>query len=39
MKVGVSRYAVHMTRDDHFITGARSRGAWYGQAETDIFIC
>ena len=35
MKVGVSRHIVDMTRDDQFITGARSSG---GRAEIDIII-
>ena len=35
MKVGVSRYIVDMTRDDHFVTGARSSG---GRVEIDIII-
>ena len=35
MKVGVSRYVVYMTRDVHFVTGARSRG---GRAEIDIIL-
>ena len=35
MKIGVSRCVVHMTRDDHFITGARSSSS---RAEIDIII-
>ena len=35
MKVQVSRSVVHMMRDDHFVTGAKSSG---GRAETDIII-
>ena len=35
MKVGVSRYIVDITRDDHFVTGARSSG---GRAEIDIIM-